>query len=319
MAGQIIIVDCVLGLRVDFASGRVVFFSGVIWYFEAMNKKTCVITGATSGIGYAIAKELAVRKCDLILIGRDPAKGDLALRHLNKLGDEASVTYYNIDLCSQKQIRERAEEIKTRHPRIDVLINNAGVWTSRCELTDEKIEKQFAVNHLAYFLLTHLLYANIARSADGRIINIGSDSHRYGRINFDDLNLTRSYHGLKAYGQSKLANLLFTYELHRLKKEEHVSVYCVQPGLVKTDIGVKHTNPFHGWMWKLRRLGGMAPEKAAETAVFLATAHEAAGRSGLYWDQCKPKPSSARSRDQDTASRLWQMSEALCGIDRFFN
>src|SRR5690606_22036064 len=149
--------------------------------------------------------------------------------------------YYNIDLCSQRQIRQVGAAIQSAHPRIDVLVNNAGIWTSRCELTDDQVEKQFAVNHLAYFLLTHLLYRNIAASPDGRIINIGSDSHKYGRINFDDLNLQRSYHGLKAYGQSKLANLLFTYEFHRIRKHPHVSVYCVQPGLVKTDIGVKHT------------------------------------------------------------------------------
>jgi NAD(P)-dependent dehydrogenase (short-subunit alcohol dehydrogenase family) len=229
-----------------------------------------------------------------------------------------SIQYHNMDLSSQKQIRKTGEEIKARHPRIDVLINNAGVWTSRFEFTEERIEKQFAVNHLAYFLLTHILYPNIANSTDGRIINMGSDSHKYGRINFQDLNLELSYHGLKAYGQSKLANLLFTYELHRAKREDHVSVYCVQPGLVKTDIGVKHTSPFHSFMWKLRRLSGMPPEKAAETAIYLATAAEAAGRSGLYWDRCKPKPSSERSRNAEDAARLWALSERLCGIEKFF-
>ncbi len=284
-----------------------------------MDKKTCIITGATSGIGYGIAKGLARRNFNLLLIGRDRQKGKHLIENLKTAAGDPSVVYYNIDLGSQGQIRTAAEEIKNNHPQIDVLINNAGVWTSHCELTEEKIEKQFAVNHLAYFLLTHLLYSNIARSSDGRIINMGSDSHRYGRINFNDLNLERSYHGLKAYGQSKLANLLFTYQLHRLKKEEHVSIYCVQPGLVKTDIGVKHTNPFHGMMWKLRRLGGMSPEKAAETAIYLATASEVAGRSGFYWDRCKPKPSSPRSQDPETASRLWKVSEELCGIDRYFS
>lgn len=283
-----------------------------------MDKRTCVITGATSGIGYAIAKGLASLGFEAILLGRDPHKGSQALESVRAVTGNSSLTYYNVDLCSQKQIRKTAAEIRRHHPRIDVLINNAGVWTSRCELTDEKIEKQFAVNHLAYFLLTHLLYPNIARSADGRIINIGSDSHRYGRIHFEDLNLERTYHGLKAYGQSKLANLLFTYELHRLKQEDHVSVYCVQPGLVKTDIGIKHTNPFHSFMWRLRRAGGMTPEEAAKTAIYLATAREAAGHSGLYWDRSKPKPSSARSYDRETASRLWKVSEALCGITDYF-
>lgn len=284
-----------------------------------MKRRTCVITGATSGIGYGIAKGLAAKDLDLVLIGRDIRKGQQVVEALSGQRESASISYYNMDLCSQKQIRLTGEEIKSKHPRIDVLINNAGVWTSKCEFTEERIEKQFAVNHLAYFLLTHLLYPNIARTDEGRIINMGSDSHKFGKINFDDLNLERSYHGLKAYGQSKLANLLFTYELHRTKKEDHVSVYCVQPGLVKTDIGVKHTNPFHSFMWKLRRLGGLSPEKAAETAIYLATSAEVAGRSGLYWDRCKPKPSSARSRKAEDAARLWKLSEELCGIDKYFS
>ena len=283
-----------------------------------MNKKTCVITGATSGIGYGIAKGLALKHFELLLIGRDLHKGKSVVETLKQQTNNPSITYYDIDLCSQRQIRRKSEEISHNHPEIDVLINNAGIWTSRFELTEEKIEKQFAVNHLAYFLLTHLLYANISQSQDGRIINIGSDSHKYGKINFDDLNLAHSYHGLKAYGQSKLANLLFTYELHRIKKEDHVSVYCVQPGLVKTDIGVKHTNAFHGLMWKLRRLSGMTPQQAAETAIYLATAPEASGSSGLYWDKCKPKPSSERSKNLQDAERLWKMSEKLCGIEKYF-
>ena len=283
-----------------------------------MNKKTCVITGATSGIGLGIAKGLAARDFELVLIGRDARKGKDVIELLKGVSGNTSVNYFNIDLCSQKQIRKAGEEIRSTYPRIDVLINNAGVWTSRCEFTEDKIEKQFAVNHLAYFLLTHILYPNLASSPDGRVINIGSDSHKFGRMNFEDLNLERSYHGLKAYGQSKLANLLFTYEFHRRKQHGHVSVYCVQPGLVKTDIGVKHTNPFHSFMWKLRRLGGMTPEQAAETAVYLATAPEAAGRSGLYWDRSKPKPSSTRSKNPEDAARLWKVSEQLCGIENYF-
>lgn len=284
-----------------------------------MNKKTCVITGATSGIGYGIAKGLAGKGFELILIGRDPHKGQSVVENLQKITNHSSIFYYNTDLSSQKQIRQTGEEIKLRHPKIDVLINNAGIWTSSYELTDDQIEKQFAVNHLAYFLLTQLLYPNLAKCADARVINIGSDSHKFGKINFEDLNLESSYHGLKAYGQSKLANLLFTYELHRIKKDNHVSVYCVQPGLVKTDIGIKHTNHFHSLMWKLRRLSGMTPDQAAVTAIYLATADEVANKSGLYWEKCKPKPSSSRSKNPDDATRLWKMSEQLCDIKKYFN
>lgn len=284
-----------------------------------MDSKICVITGATSGIGYGIARGLAAKGYELIIIGRDRDKGATVVRELQEEFHPPRMAYYNIDLCSQKQIREVGSIIRDHHPRIDVLVNNAAVWTSRCELTDDRIEKQFAVNHLAYFLLTHMLYRNLGNSPDARIINIGSDSHKYGKINFDDLNLQRSYHGLKAYGQSKLANLMFTYHLHRTKNEDHISVYCVQPGLVKTDIGIKHTNPFHAFMWKLRRLGGVSPEQAAKTAIYLASSPEVAGKSGLYWDNCTPKPSSPRSKNEAEAARLWQVSEKLCGIDKYFN
>lgn len=283
-----------------------------------MINKTCVITGATSGIGFGIAKGLAAKNFELALIGRDPARGNDVVESLKRQTGNTAISYFNIDLSSQKQIRNTGERIRSTYRKIDVLINNAGVWTSRCEFTEDNIEKQFAVNHLAYFLLTHILYPNIANSSEARVINIGSDSHKFGKMNFEDLNLQHSYHGLKAYGQSKLANLLFTYEFNRRKLHSHISVYCVQPGLVKTDIGVKHTNPFHSFMWKLRRLGGMTPDEAAETAIFLTTAPEAAGRSGLYWDKSKPKPSSPRSQNLEDAARLWKVSEQLCGIKSYF-
>ncbi len=284
-----------------------------------MNERTAVITGATSGIGHGIAKGLASKKFQLVLLGRDSKKGEAVVESLKSMANNPSIFFYKVDLGSQKQIRDTSREIRERFPRIDVLINNAGVWTSRCELTEEGIEKQFAINHLAYFLLTHLLYPSIAKSDTGRIINIGSDAHQYGKINFNDYNLKNSYHGLKAYGQSKLANLLFTYELHRIKKEDNVSVYCVQPGLVKTDIGVKHTNPFHSLMWKLRRLGGISADEAAKTAIYLATDPDAGNRSGLYWDKCKPKPSSTRSMSKEDAERLWKLSGELCGIENYFS
>ena len=154
-----------------------------------MDKKTCVITGATSGIGYAIAKGLSRLNWELVLIGKDTQKGKMVVEKLQKENSKTDVKYYSIDLSSQKQIRQGGDEIRESYSKIDVLINNAAVWTSRFELTEDHIEKQFAVNHLAYFLLTHILYGNIAKSENGKIINMGSDSHQSGKIHFKNINL----------------------------------------------------------------------------------------------------------------------------------
>ena len=280
--------------------------------------KTCIVTGATSGIGYSIATGLADLQHTVIMLGRDPEKGARLTEQLKAGTGNINVHYFNVDLCSQKQIRTIGTKIREEFPTIDVLINNAAQWNSRYELTEDGIEKQFAVNHLAYFLLTHLLYPSLLNSNDARIINIGSDSHRYGKINFENPNLKEEYHGLKAYGQSKLANLLFSYHLHRTKREKEIAVYCVQPGLVKTDIGIKHTSLLHSLAWKLRRLTGVSTGKAASNIIYLATSDEVKGKSGLYWDNRKPKPSSGRSQSHEDAERLWKMSEALCGIKDYF-
>jgi retinol dehydrogenase 12 len=281
-------------------------------------KKTCIVTGATSGIGRSIAEGLTALGHTVVILGRNSEKGTICIDQLKASTGNNNVHYFNLDLCSQKQIRSTANKIVEQFPIIDVLINNAAQWNSRYELTEDGIEKQFAVNHLAYFLLTHLLYPAMRKSNDARIINIGSDSHRHGKINFENLNLKNEYHGLKAYGQSKLANLLFSYHLHRTKGEKHIAVYCVQPGLVKTDIGIKHTSLLHSLAWKLRRLAGVSAETAASNIIYLATSDEVADQSGLYWDNRKPKPSSILSQNPEDAERLWKMSETLCGIEKYF-
>jgi retinol dehydrogenase 12 len=280
--------------------------------------KICVVTGATSGIGSSIAAGLAAQQHTVIMLGRNSEKGALLLKHLKNETGNTKIYYFTVDLCSQKQIRNICYDITSQFQRIDVLINNAAQWNSKYEVTEEGIEKQFAVNHLAYFLLTHLLYPSMRNSDNARIINIGSDSHRYGKINFENLNLQNEYHGLKAYGQSKLANLLFSYHLHRIKGDPKISVYCVQPGLVHTDIGLKHTSFLHSLAWKLRRLTAITTEVAASNIIYLATSNDVADKSGLYWDNRKPKPSSILSMNPQHAEKLWNISEQLCGIENYF-
>jgi len=283
-----------------------------------MKDKVCIITGSGSGIGFETALGLAKMGARVITISRSREKVVQTIRDLEEQTGSQDIDGFDIDLSSQKLIRKRAAEIIKKYPKIDVLVNNAGTWYSRLTYTEDNIEMQFAVNHLAYFLFTHELLPALIKSDDPRIINVGSDSHYHGKMHFNDINLTRKYHGLRAYAQSKLANVLFTYEFERRKPFERLSINCVQPGLVKTNIGLKHTISFHSLAWKIRRLRGVTPTEGAETSVYLASSEEVRGVSGKYWDKMKPKKSSKQSMNKEDAARLWLLSERLCDIDDYF-
>lgn len=286
-----------------------------------MKGKTCVITGANTGIGFETARALASQGAHVVLICRNKAKGTAAVEAIIKACGHKKVDLFIADLAVQAQIRTTGLAIKEKYPVVDVLVNNAGTWYSDYQLTPDGIETVFAVNHLAYVLLSHLLWPCLAKSSDARIVNIASDSHFKGNIDFDDLGLSQNYHGLRSYAQSKLGNVLFTYELDRRKPIEHCSVNAVQPGLVHTDIGLKHTNWFHGFAWKVRRglWKSLSPAEGASTSIFLASHPDAQGQSGKYWDNCKSKSSSPLSYDQEVAARLWEASLELCGIADFFS
>ena len=235
-----------------------------------------------------------------------------------KRNTPANLQVLTILLESQQNIRQVAGQIRQIFPVVDVLVNNAGTWISELTFTEDKVESMFAINHLAYFLLTHALYPNLILAENPRVVSVASDSHFKGKINFDDIHLTKNYHGLKAYAQSKMANIHFMYELNRRKPVNHLSTFAVQPGLVKTDIGVKKTNWLHALAWKLRRSGGVNPDIGAQTQIFLASEPSVHNQSGLYWDKCKPKPSSADTYKLDDAEKLWQMCCDFCKIDDFF-
>ena len=286
-----------------------------------MEGKNCVITGGNSGIGFETALALAKLKANVIILSRSNEKAMAAVKSIKAKSQNNAVNYVLVDLSSQQSIREAAKQIKQEFEKVDVLVNNAGTWISKLELTEDGVETQFAVNHLAYFLLTHELLGLLQKSEDARIVCVGSDSHFHGKMHFDDLSLGKKYHGLKAYAQSKLANTLFTYELDRQLKSKginNISINCVQPGLVKTDIGLKHTISLHSLAWKIRRMSGVTPAEGAKTSIFLASAEEAKGESGKYWDKCKAKPSSKNSYIEDDAARLWEISKNLCSVEDYF-
>lgn len=287
-----------------------------------MEGKNCIVTGGNSGIGFETALALAMLGANVIILSRSQDKAEAAVKSIKAKSQNNHVDFILADLSSQKSIRDAAKYIRREFDKIDVLVNNAGTWFSSLELTEDGIERQFAVNHMAYFLLTHELLVSLVKSDDARVICVGSDSHFHGKMNFDDLSLGKKYHGIKAYAQSKLANALFVYELDRQLKGRsihNISINCVQPGLVKTDIGLKHTISLHGLAWRIRRMGGVSPAKGAETSIYLASSNQIKSESGKYWDKCKPKPSSKRSYDTNDAAKLWKICNGLSGISDYFS
>lgn len=281
----------------------------------------CLVTGANAGIGFETAKALAATGATVLLLCRNEEKGRAALERIAADTGNTSLHLFTADLSSQTAIRSVAADILSGFDRLDVLVNNAGTWASRFERTEDGIESVFATNHLAYFLLTHLLLPALRRAPRARIVNVASDSHfQIKGLYLDDLNLTHHYHGLRSYAQSKLANVMFTYEFERRKPDPQIAINAVQPGLVQTDIGLKHTNWLHALAWRIRRnmSGHKSAAEGAATSIYLASSEAAAGISGKYWDDCRPKPSSEASYDQEAARRLWEISCEWCGIADYF-
>jgi NAD(P)-dependent dehydrogenase (short-subunit alcohol dehydrogenase family) len=217
------------------------------------------------------------------------------------------------DLSDQTQVRRLAEDFQGRYPRLDVLINNAGAMFGARQLSADGIEMTFALNHLGYFLLTNLLLPSLRAAAPARIVNVASRAHRGVALNFDDLQHGRRYLGWKAYKRSKLANLLFTYEMVRQLNGAAVTVNALHPGFVATGIGV--SNGFiPGVLWKTASLAAIDTEKGAKTSVYLATAPEVHGITGRYFVKCRPQESSQASYDREAAKRLWEISADLTGL-----
>jgi NAD(P)-dependent dehydrogenase (short-subunit alcohol dehydrogenase family) len=279
-----------------------------------MDGKVCLITGATSGIGKATAMGLANMRASVVMVGRDRGRGEAALAEIKEGSANASVDLMLADLSSQEDIRRLADEFKEAYPRLDVLINNAGVIRSKRVTTTDGIEMTFAVNHLAYFLLTNLLLDVLKASAPSRIVNVSSGEQRNGTIDFDDLQGEKGYKTAKAYGQSKLANVLFTYELARRLEGTGVSANCLHPGAgVRTNLGSGVSGVFGFTVRALTPLM-KSPEKGAETSIYLASSPEVEGLSGRYFVKKAEARSSDVSHDKRMARRLWEASAELTNL-----
>jgi len=278
-----------------------------------MKGKICMVTGATAGIGQATAQALAQQGATVVVVARDAEKATRTVAHIQRETGNRDVQWLLADLSEQTQLRRLAREFKQRYPRLDVLINNAGAFFLTRQLSADGIEMTFAVNHLSVFLLTHLLLDTLQASAPARVVNVASTSHRGARIDFEDLQGERKYRGMRAYGQAKLAMVLFTYELARRLEGTGVTVNALHPGFVATNIGQNN-----GWLFKLisplMKLIARRPEKGAQTSIYLATSPEVAGVTGKYFVDNKAVPSDPASYDEALAKRLWEMSAAMTGL-----
>jgi len=281
-----------------------------------MHKKVCVITGATSGIGEATALGLAKMGATVVIVGRDEKQGVAAQNEIQNKSGNPDVDLLLADLSSQAEIRKLAEEITARYPTLHVLINNAGIAPVKRSVTLDGIERVFAVNYLAPFLLTNLLLELLKASAPARIINVAGDFHRKATIQFDDLMSEKYYDGVRANNQAKLALILFTYELSRRLDGTGVTVNCLHPGAVATDGPLKDPDlpAFSRVMYKLVRVFFASPEKGAETSVYLSASSEVENVSGKYFIKKTSVESSPESYDEEIARRLWKVSEELTGL-----
>lgn len=276
-----------------------------------MEGKTCLVTGGTSGIGYAAASALAQDGAHVVVVANK--RGEVVDRIKRKSGNP-NVDFIRCDLSSFSAVRALANAVNTQYPRLDVLINNAGSGFDSLRENADGVEMTFALNYLSPFLLTHLLLDKLKAGAPARIVMVNSSVHESGKIDFDDLEGRADYNIYQAYGRSKLAGLLFIYELARRLEGTGVSINAVHPGTVATKIA-------EDMKWQIRlpltlifKLFALSPRKGADTVVYLAMSTDVEGVSGKYWTKRAPISSSDASHDREMGDKLWRVSEQMTGI-----
>jgi NAD(P)-dependent dehydrogenase (short-subunit alcohol dehydrogenase family) len=285
-------------------------------------QRTFVVTGATSGIGLAAAKLLAGRGYSVIGIGRSAERCCATEERLQALQTRGGhIKMHLADLSLQSQVLRLAQDIRStladwKCMWLDALINNAATVPFWQTFTPEGFDMQWAVNHLAPFLLTRELLPLLKAAPLGRVVTVSSASHYNTKLNWDDIQLRRHYNPLRAYNQTKLANVLFTVELDaRLRKDSNVRAFAADPGLVNTELGLKSNSFLARRIWYLRRRGGISPEASAEGIVYLAVEPSLHDANEIYWKHGKPKAPSKYALNPEAAGQLWKLSSQMCGLE----
>jgi len=274
-----------------------------------MQGKVCLVTGSNTGVGFVTARELAKMGATVVMVCRNRAKGEAAQAEIKEMSGNDQIDLIVADLSRLSEVRRVASSFKQKYSQLHVLINNAGAINGERKVTPDRLEETFATNYLAPFLLTQLLLDVLKASAPARIVNVSSSGHASGHIDFVDLQGVHNYSFMKAYTQSKLAQIYFTYELAAQLKDTGVTVNALHPGLVSSDFnkGTKGIAHFIGEV--VYFFNGITVEKGAQTTLYLATSPEVEGVSGKYFSESKETPSSKLSYDLAIRQRLWQVSE----------
>jgi NAD(P)-dependent dehydrogenase (short-subunit alcohol dehydrogenase family) len=278
------------------------------------SNRLCLITGANSGIGLVTARELASQGMDILMVCRNAAKGEQARQEVLAASRTKKVDLLLGDLADFASVRKLAAEVHSRYGLLDVLVNNAGLVVNQRTNTPQGIELTFATNHLGPFLLTNLLLDLVRKGHEPRIVHVSSEAHRFARFQPDDLVAPKKYSSIVAYGNSKLANILFSKELARRLAPDGVTSNSLHPGVVKTNFGVGSSGII-GLLSGLARPFLLTPEKGAETTLYLAASPEVQGRTGGYYDKKKPKAPSADARSDYFARELWALSSRLTEVE----
>ena len=278
-----------------------------------MRGKTVVVTGGTSGIGEVAAVALAKLGARIVLVARDKFRGDATLARLRDRAPDIAHSVHFADLLRLAEMKRVAAEIADREQRIDVLINNAGAMFAKRRLTEDGLERTFALNHMAYFVMTAGLRERLLASGPARIINTASAAHQGATLDFDDLQSAKSFGARKAYGQSKLCNILFTRELARRLQGTGVTANCLHPGFVATRFGDQSGGLISGLVW-FAKFFAISPAKGAETIIYLASSPDVGELTGQYFYNSAPTMPSSAAQDDRSALLLWQRSAALVGM-----